>query len=65
MADNLIAICKPNVYKCKDLDDSQPYWPPWPVTGIALPCTLPWYYIVVGRRYSSLFITLALRFFTF
>jgi hypothetical protein len=37
-ADNLTAICEPNVYrKCGSLDISQSYGPSWPVTGTALP----------------------------
>jgi hypothetical protein len=36
-ADNLTAICEPTVHKMWELDLSQPYGPPWPDTGAALP----------------------------
>jgi hypothetical protein len=38
--DNLTAICEPAVYKMwepRSLKVSQPYEPPWPVTGTASP----------------------------
>jgi hypothetical protein len=36
-ADNLAAICEPNVWKCGCPKLSQPWGPPWPATGITLP----------------------------
>jgi hypothetical protein len=41
-AHNLTAICEPTVLQtCGNLNISQLYGPPWPVTGLALPLSLP------------------------
>jgi hypothetical protein len=50
-ADNLTAICEPIIYtKCESLNISQPYVPPWPVTGITLPFTFISY---ISVEYST------------
>jgi hypothetical protein len=49
-ADNLTAICEPVV---KSLDVSQPYGPPWSVTGMAL--ALPFLLGKIVNRKTMLF----------
>jgi hypothetical protein len=53
-AGNLAAVYEPTSRKHGSLDLSKMYWPPWPVTGLAL----PFFYPFTAKRVSNLTTTI-------
>jgi hypothetical protein len=51
------ATCESSVYTMWDLDISQPYRPPWPVTGIALLLLLLLLLLTKQKKYNTLLLT--------